>query len=346
VRFASEEAARKELLDEADGALQMATRLTRQLLTFARGGAPVRKVVSLAPMVERATRFALSGSNVAPRFELPPELWACECDEGQMEQVIQNIVINALESMPAGGTLHVRGANVVGPAPGLPASIAAGRHVALSVEDAGHGIPPELLSRIFDPYVSTKGRGSGLGLATAHSIVRQHRGAIGVESRLGQGSTFTVYLPATEGEARRLPAERLPTAMTAARVLVMDDEPMLRRVARSLLVGLGHEVELAAEGAEAVLRYSDARASGRPFDLVILDLTVPGGQGGVAALEALKRIDPGVKAIVSSGYSDDAGLAHASTLGFVAALPKPYTVAELKRAIELALAARHPPTAS
>lgn len=329
---------REALLGEANEALEMATRLTSQLLTFSRGGAPVKKVVSIGRAVERVTRFALSGSAVSAQFEWPEALWSCECDEGQLEQVVQNLVLNAVEAMPQGGAIRVKGMNVEAPGTGLPVDLAPGRYVALSVADAGAGIAPELLSRIFDPYFTTKPRGSGLGLATAHSIVRQHGGMLTVASQPGAGSTFTLYLPADAVEPKKLAGPATRVAAKPARILVMDDEPMVRRVCRTLISNLGHEVETAADGAAALSLFGEAAAGGRPFDLVVLDLTVPGGMGGLATLEALKAEDPSVKAIVSSGYSNDSTIANFRAHGFAAVLAKPYTIETLERTLAEVLA--------
>jgi CheY-like chemotaxis protein len=251
-------------------------------------------------------------------------------------------LLNAVQAMPRGGRVRLEGRNVelgaVGDVP-LPS----GRYVLLRVTDEGEGIDPAHLPRIFDPYFSTKSAGSGLGLATAHSIVTRHGGYLGVASELGRGATFSVYLPACS-DARpepapvRSPVE--PAHVGPARVLVMDDERNLLRLVAAVLQAQGMTVDLAVDGAEAVEAYASALAAGARYDLVLLDLTVPGGLGGVGALAELRRLDPGVRAVVSSGYSDDPVLADYRAHGFVGRVVKPFTADELERAVQAALAGR------
>ncbi|HEY5998763.1 MAG TPA: PAS domain S-box protein [bacterium] len=327
----------RALLEQAETALHRSVSLTNQLLAFAKGGQPVKKVVAPGPLVEAAARFALSGSSIACEFFVGPEVRAVEVDEGQIAQAVHNLVLNALQAMPEGGriTIAVRNAPAAELlAAGIPG---AADFVEISVRDEGRGIPPEHLGRIFDPYFSTKEAGSGLGLASTHAIVVGHGGEIRVSSKVGRGSVFSVYLPASAS----VPEARVPEPRAAAgagrRVLLMDDDPLLQRVAASMLRRLGHEVEIAPDGGEAVALFQQARAAGAPFDLVILDLTVRGGMGGKEALRRLQEIEPSVRAIVSSGYSEDAAIASYQEHGFRAALRKPYRVADLEGALERAL---------
>jgi PAS domain S-box-containing protein len=306
-----------QLLGQADAALHRSVGLTTQLLTFAKGGRPVKRVIRLGPVIEGAVTLALSGSRVQSAVRLAPDLRPVEADAGQIAQVIQNIVLNADQAMPNGGQVTVEARNVDAPT--------GDGQVELTIRDTGPGISPEHLSRVFDPYFTTKVKGSGLGLATCYSIVRNHGGVITVGSEPGRGSTFTIRLPATDlplEEARAEVARPLPPGR---RILVMDDEPLVRQVAGALARSLGHHVELAEDGEQAVRIYGEAIASGHPFDAVILDLTVRGGMGGKEALARLRALDPGVKAIVSSGYSAEAPLASFEQLGFRAVLGKPYT---------------------
>ncbi len=327
-----------ERLQEAEKASFRARDLTHQLLTFAKGGVPVKRTVTLPGLIKEAAGFALRGSRSLCEFSFPPDLCAVEADEGQLSQVIHNLIINADQAMPAGGKINVRGENVpIGPGDGLP--LQAGTYVKLSVQDRGIGIPREHFTRIFDPYFTTKQKGSGLGLATTYSIIKRHDGQITVESDLGVGAAFHIYLPAAAGgcHPEAEPEEAKPARGTG-RILVMDDEEMIRDVAGKVLVGLGYEVDFAADGEKAVELYAAARESGRPFNAVIMDLTIPGGTGGRETIEKLRAIDPGVRAIVSSGYSNDPVMARFRDFGFRGVVSKPYTVASLSEAVKKALA--------
>lgn len=331
------EAARQ--LREAEQACLRATSLTRQLLTFARGGAPMRRPMAVAESVRQSAMFALTGANVTCEFDFPPDLWPALADEGQLGQVISNLAINAQQAMPAGGVIRVSAANVEveggSGIPGLPPG--PGRFVRVTVSDEGVGIPADIISRIFDPYFTTKQKGSGLGLAAAYSIVRSHDGHLAVESQPGRGAHFHAYLPAADEPA--VP-EEVPVATPPAgtgRILFMDDEESIRRVIGQLLRRFGHDVTLARDGAEAVDLYSRALRSAEPFDLVLLDLTVPGGIGGKAAMERLIAIDPGVRAIVSSGYSNDSVMSDFASYGFRGVIAKPYSPDELLHVVSESL---------
>jgi signal transduction histidine kinase/CheY-like chemotaxis protein len=315
-------------LQEAEDACFHARDLTRQLLTFAKGGEPIKRVFSLADNLGAWAGFALAGSNVRPRVEVAPGLPPVDADEGQIHQVVNNLVLNAQQAMPRGGTVGLRAeALTLGEGNGLP--LAPGRYVRLTVADEGVGIPPEHLPKVFDPYFTTKQTGSGLGLSTAYSIVRRHGGHIGVRSELGRGTAFTVYLPAAAETPGAPEGREAPVPAGNGKVLVMDDEAMLRDLLAELLPELGYEARFAADGAEAVALYQEAQAEGRPFDAVLLDLTVPGGMGGREALGELRRLDPGVRAVASSGYAFDTGSPQDQGAGFVAAISKPYRPSDL-----------------
>lgn len=318
-------------MEQAEKALHQSVNLTNQLLTFAKGGKPDKKPVQLRPVIENSARFTLSGSRSGLRLEIQEDLWQAEADEGQLGQVIQNIVLNADQAMPVGGTIVVTAANVKEGDASLPAGLAKGSYIKIAVRDAGVGIPEQYLSKIFDPYFTTKEKGSGLGLATSYSIVRNHGGMIELSTKPGEGSTFMIYIPALAGRVLTEPAGELqkPSIPHRARILVMDDEELIRNLSREMLDALGHDVEVAKDGREALEKYLGAMADGKPFDIVILDLTVRGGMGGSETMRRLIGIDPSVKAVMSSGYSDDAAAADYENQGFRAFLKKPYDVAAL-----------------
>lgn len=327
-----------QMLSEAEQACRRATSLTRQLLTFSRGGMPIRRPLALEPLIRETATFAATGSPSRCSFDIPPELEMVESDEGQIGQVIHNLVLNASQAMPDGGQITITARNVeVGHEGATGASLEPGRYVRITVEDQGPGVPPELIERLFDPYFTTKERGSGLGLAVAYAVAQNHDGGLTVESRPGRGATFHLYLPATRSAATGDGGPGASAPARSADILFMDDEETIRRGMSEVLTRLGHRVTLAADGGEAVRLFQQRFAGGRPFDLVILDLTVPGGVGGYEAIARLRQIDPGVRAIASSGYSDNPVMAQAAELGFAGILPKPYTPSELFAAIAAAL---------
>ncbi|MEW6429828.1 MAG: PAS domain-containing protein [Thermodesulfobacteriota bacterium] len=306
--------------------------LTQQLLTFAKGGAPIKAVSSVAAIVEGSVQLTLRGANVRCRVDLADDLHPVEVDANQIGQVLNNLLINADQAMPAGGEITIRGRNLrVDGSSGLV--LEPGPYVLLSVADEGCGIAPEHLDRIFDPYFSTKHKGHGIGLATCFSIVRKHRGLIRVESASGRGTTFFVYLPAATGTMVEVEREEKEPARGAGRVLVMDDEEIVREMAAEQLRHLGYEPVLARDGGEALAAYRGAAAENRPFALVLMDLTVPGGMGGREAVAELLAFDPAAKVIVSSGYAQDAVLASFRDYGFRDILTKPYDILELGQVV-------------
>ena len=331
----------KESLEQAAKAAGRARDLTQQLLTFAKCGAPLRVAVSLPEVVREVAEFALRGSKVSCRFDLPADLWPADVDKGQIGQVVQNIVINALQAMPDGGVMEIALSNrEVGPEFGDV--LAPGRYLRLDLTDHGPGIPAADLGRIFDPYFTTTKQGSGLGLATVHSIVKKHAGHITAESAPARGTTFHIWLPAavpgTAAHAEPVSAPGVPTAaLGGSRVLVMDDEEFIRNLAASILKRQGCRVTTVADGTEALREYRLARESGEPYALVILDLTIPGGMGGRQTMEELLKLDPAVRAIVSSGYSNDLVLANYQAHGFRGMISKPYDVADFADTVERVL---------
>jgi PAS domain S-box-containing protein len=327
-------------LAQAKQAGLMATELTQQLVTFAAGGAPIRKPALLPGLIEASVRFAASGSRLRCDFSLAKDLWPVEVDAGQIGQVIRNLVLNAREAKPAGGVISVRAENVVLEFQEHP-TLPPGEYVRVSVTDWGGGISKEVLPKIFDPYFSTKQRGTqkgmGLGLSICHTIIQKHGGAIAVESNPGVGTTFRIHLPAT----RKLPQKEkafVPTGVLGQRkILVMDDEEVIRKLVRRLLQQMGHEVELVEDGQRAIGAYESAKGQGRPFDVVILDLTIRDGVGGQDTVRELLKIDPAVKTIVMSGYPNEPAVLEPERYGFKGVLTKPFDKVKLGSVLSLVL---------
>ncbi|MGM0453848.1 MAG: hybrid sensor histidine kinase/response regulator [Thermodesulfobacteriota bacterium] len=323
-------------LEEAEKSMDRATRLTKQLLTFSKGGDPVKADASLGLLVEETVRFDLSGSNVRPVFTIADDLWPAQVDRGQIQQVFSNLAINADQAMPDGGHLYISLENAEISEKEVQ-RIEPGRYVRVTIRDEGTGIAQRHLERIFEPYFSTKQTGNGLGLATVFSIINKHGGHISVSSAPGSGAAFTLYLPASDKAKlpeRKPPGPQVPEMKQKARVLVMDDEEMIRKVAAEMLEISGYEVETATDGKQAVAMYKQSMASGKRFDVVIMDLTVRGGMGGVEALENLLEVDPRVTAVVSSGYAGDPVLAKYTEFGFKGIVPKPYSFKRLQEALQ------------
>jgi signal transduction histidine kinase/CheY-like chemotaxis protein len=324
-------------LIEAEKASLRARDLTQQLLTFSRGGAPVKKVTSIAGIIRDSAAFALSGSKVTCQFNIPDDLWPAEVDEGQINQVINNLIINANQAMPDGGIITVTCKNIrLGRNQSLP--IGDGSYILISINDQGFGIDEATIPRIFDPYFTTKKSGKGLGLATVYSIVKNHDGHITVDSTPGAGTTFTIYLPATEsGDVELIVNETIAVAIKG-KILVMDDEEVIREIAGDILDFLGYEVEFAGDGNQAIDIYKKAMVSGHHFIAVIMDLTIPGGMGGKETIQILREIDQNITAIASSGYSNDPIMAEYKAYGFSGVITKPYMVSELERILNEVLA--------
>jgi len=330
------EAAYRNLEQAEKGALR-AKELSQKLLTFSKGGVPVRRQVRVESLLREAARDAASGSRVRAVLDFQEGLWAVHADEGQIREVFRNLILNAVQATPGEGVVEVRAENAETGGPECAAA-APGPCVRVQVRDRGVGIPREDITRVFDPYFTTKQQGNGLGLAVAYSVVAKHDGHIGVESEPGRGSVFTVLLPALEpGQPASGPGGR-PAPAAARRVLVMDDEKMLRELVKEMLEHLGYQAELAADGGEALACYEESLKAGAPFDAVILDLTVPGGLGGREVIGRLREMDPGVRAIVSSGYSGDPVLARHEAHGFRGMIQKPCSLANLRAALEKVLA--------
>ena len=331
-----------ERLTDAENATIKGKELTYRLLTFSRGSESSKKVASLKGIIKDSARLTLSGSNIKCTFSFPDDLQQVEIDEEQIRQVIHNIVLNAKETMSRGGKIKIRADNItLGPEDTIP--LPEGNYVKISVEDHGGGISEEDLSRIFDPYFTTKEignvKGMGLGLAICYSIVKNHGGFMTAESQQGVGTIVHVYLPAYKDETHTAQIRReKPVYGGSCKVLYMDDENALREVAGEMLGHIGYNVEFARDGAEAIKMYSDAVTTEKPFDIVIMDLTIPDGMGGAEAAQKLYEIDPRVKAIVSSGYTNDPIIKDFKKYKFSGVITKPFDVDELVRVIESVLA--------
>jgi PAS domain S-box-containing protein len=328
-------------LAEAEKASLRAGELAHQLLTFARGGEPVKKVVSLRRLVNETVSLVLRGSNVKGTIEIPESIHAIKADEGQMHQVFHNIIINATQAMPGGGTLNVTARNETLDA-GNTMALPGGSYVKLSFADQGYGISDDNLQRIFDPYFTTKKSGKGLGLASAHSIVNRHGGHIGVSSATGKGTTFTIHLPSI-GETYLIHETDSVAQVTGVHmggsILVMDDEEVIRDMATTMLEYLGYQVQTCENGAAAITQYKAAMESGVPFSAIIMDLTIPGGMGGKDAAKRILAIDPKACMIVSSGYSDDPIMSDYRSYGFSGAIAKPYKMPEFGQLLSSILSA-------
>jgi signal transduction histidine kinase/ActR/RegA family two-component response regulator len=323
-----------EALEEAEKAAMRARDLTQQLLTFARGGKPVKKTIDIARLIEESATFALRGSSARLALSLPDDLWSTEVDAGQMNQVINNLVINADEAMPAGGTVSISGMNsILKKISALP--LPGGRYVRIDIHDTGVGIATAHLQRIFEPYFTTKKKGSGLGLSSAYSIIRNHGGYILAESTKNKGTTFHIYLPASRKAARmkKEPKQDKPTAV-GGRILVMDDDEVIRKMLNNMLHLAGYEAITTSNGDEALGKYTQALKTDKPFDAVIMDLTIPGGMGGKETITELRKIDPGARVIVSSGYATDPIMSEYRKYGFSAVIAKPYSVKQLEETLQ------------
>lgn len=327
----------RERIEASKNAALRAEDLARQLLTFARGGAPVKKTASLRQLLLDTVGFSLSGTNIRSSFAVPEDLWPADVDAGQISQVIGNLAINGVQVMQQGGTLHVSAENLVVDAENTPPTLHPGRFVRITIRDEGTGIPEEMQKKVFDPYFTTKPKGNGLGLATSYNIVKNHDGLLCLESPPGQGASFHIYLPASD-KIVEAPTERhIPAARRQGKILVLDDEEVICELVSCTLTPLGYTVEQAYDSLNMLRLYEEAYKAGKPFDLVMMDLTIPGGMGGKEAILELKKIDPKAKAIVSSGYGMDPIMRRHQEFGFCGAIPKPFDLANLELAIQDAL---------
>ena len=336
----NEDSPQYDWLDQAQEAALIAKELTNRLITFSKGGTPQKETVDPAELILGASEFALSGSNVIVHYDFPPDLWPVDVDRMQVGQALHNIVINAREAMPDGGELTVAARNEVATEE-LDERLT-GRHVLISITDSGPGVDPAVRGRIFDPYFTTKEmgaeRGLGLGLSIANSIIEKHGGAIRVSGMSRRGACFNIYMPASTNAIATIQQEDESPMDTngrhTGRILVMDDEEMIRNLAGNILKRLGYDPAFAAKGEEAIALYREALESDIPFDAVILDLTVKGGLGGKETIQKLMAIDPDVRGIVSSGYANDPGVTNYRDFGFCAVVAKPYRIKEISEQLE------------
>ncbi len=327
-------------LEKSEKACERAQDLARQLLTFAKGGTPVKKFVSLTELIKEIATFCLHGSNVNFIIDIPEDLPMIEADPNQIHQVFQNLVINAQQAMPKGGSISIK-AEVVKLSETSGLACLAGEYIIISVKDEGLGISKENLSKVFDPFFTTKEKGSGLGLSTTFTIIKRHKGCIYVESEEGKGSTFYIYLPVTQSINNKIQNNHLEKITTQSldeikkdlRILIMDDEADVRDVFASILSHLGFKSEEARNGFEALDLYKKALEENKKFDLVFMDLTVPGSMGGKEAIKEILCLDRDAKVVVSSGYSDDPVMSDYATYGFSASLPKPLKIEDVKEVI-------------
>ncbi|MCP4694422.1 MAG: response regulator, partial [Desulfobacterales bacterium] len=312
--------------------MESATNLTKQLLTFAKGGDPIKETLSIGEVIIETARFSLRGSNVKLQSDIAPDLWPVEADKGQLSQVIGNLVINAQQAMPFGGVVSITAKNIRN---------GEGGRVQITVRDQGVGIDAQYLDKIFDPYFSTREKGSGLGLASTHSIIAKHNGAITVDSKPGQGASFIIRLPAAappdeKTDGKTLKAEE-DADVSSVHILALDDEETVRAVIQAMMKKMGCKVSFAVEGQEAVDLYREARRIGAPYDIVIVDLTIPGGMGGKEAAREIFKINPAAKIIVSSGYATDPVMANYQAYGFKGVVAKPYLFDSLKQVVQRVL---------
>lgn len=312
-------------LVELENSVMLAKNLTQQLLTFSKGGLPITKTSTIKDLLKESVDFALRGSNISCELTIAEDLWPVEIDEGQINQVINNLIINAQQAMPNGGKIHITAENLAHQ-PLLPLEPTS--YIKLTIKDQGVGIAKEHINNIFDPYFTTKPNGTGLGLTTSYSIIKNHKGYIYAESELGNGTTFYIYLPASKNS--QVEKKELKPAITGkGRVLFMEDNRALRELMPTMLERFGFEVVVAKDGIETVEAFKEAFQAQNPFDVVIMDLTIPGGMGGKETIKKLLEVDPNVKSIVSSGYSNDPVMADFKTYGFRSVVVKPYRAEEL-----------------
>ncbi len=317
-------------LETTAGITRKASELTKQLLAFAKGGNLVRKSTSIIDLIQDTVHFILSGSKVKAEFYLPQDLWIVDIDEGQITQVINNITINAKQAMPIGGVLQIYGENVTldGTDQHIP-----GKYVKLTLKDHGIGIPEGIIDKIFDPFFTTKKTGNGLGLSTSYSIIKKHNGYLEAESTPGIGTTFYIFLPAS---IRPLEVKKVKSEIVVSdgiKILLMDDEESIRNVSGEMLTYFGYQVSLARNGQEAIKLYKEAKENGEAFDAVIMDLTIPGGLGGIETMAVLRQMDPDIKAIITSGYANDQVMSDYQKYGFSGVAIKPYKVNELNEVL-------------
>jgi PAS domain S-box-containing protein len=322
-----------EYLSQAMESMERAKALTQQLLTFSKGGTPVRKIVPISQLIKETGQFALHGSNIKGRYAIDENLWLCNVDRNQIAQVIQNLILNAVQAMPMGGIIEIAATNVKRRGIERP-TLKEGNYVAISVKDQGTGISEEMLPKIFDPFFTTKIKGHGLGLAISHSIISRHEGAIDAQSELGKGTTFTIYLPACDESC----VENAETASIShkgtGRILVMDDEEPVRKLVSKMLQSFGYSVVSKENGNDTLDFFIKETKNKNAFAAMILDLTIPGGMGGKEVAQEIRKLDKEIPLFVASGYAGDPIIAQPQEYGFTASISKPFKIIELMEMLE------------
>lgn len=321
-----------QMLEHAEKASMRAKDLTQQLLTFSKGGEPVKKIISVSEIIKNSVGFTLRGTKAKSKLIIPENLWYIFADEGQVSQVINNILINAFQAMPDGGVITILCENITLENNEVP-NLISGDYVKIVIEDQGTGIAHENLKKIFDPYFTTKPDGNGLGLATSYSIIKKHKGTIRVQSEIGKGTAFTIYLPALRDIFENIADFKNEPVKGKGRILIMDDEESVRLVAGWMLNKIGYEVDFAKDGFEMINKYKTEFFSGKKYDAVIIDLTIPGSMSGDEAVKKLLEIDPEAKAIASSGYFNSPIMSDFLSFGFKAVIVKPYKINELSEIV-------------
>jgi PAS domain S-box-containing protein len=327
-----------DYLQTAHKALIRATSLTQRLLTFAKGGAPILEILDIKHVIQDSVDFTLSGSNVRTDLNLSDDLWLVKADKGQLYQVITNLTLNGIQAMPEGGTLYIEAKNIKD-FDNSNATHLSGEVIKLSIRDEGVGISSEHVNKIFDPYFTTKAAGRGIGLATVQSIINKHNGIVTVDSELGVGTNFTIYLPVDSSLPQTFDTISSDVTdepdTTAGHVLVMDDEEMILNLSVDIIESFGYTVDTAIDGKEAKEKFIAAKNSGKAFDVVIMDLTIPGGMGGKEAVKEILAFDQEAKVIVSSGYSTDPVMVDYLEYGFKGRLAKPFQMKDLQKELSL-----------
>ena len=319
-------------LQNANSAALRAQAVTQQLLAFAKGGSPIKEIASIEEVIRETAAFSLRGSNCKCRFVFSQKLQHAEIDKGQISQVINNLIINATQAMPDGGTITISGENIA-LTDNYPAPLDPGDYLKITIRDQGSGVPEAIREKIFDPFFTTKKLGSGLGLASSYTIIKNHGGYIQLSETSSQGSSFTIYLPASKRKPALQENLTISTFKGSGRILLLDDEELICETISQILENLGYEVDTVNDGEAALSKYRHSLEQNRPYDLLIFDLTIPGGMGGIETMKKILELNPQARAIVSSGYSNDPVMANFADYGFIDRIAKPYTISKLSEVL-------------
>ncbi len=324
-------------LVEAEKAATNSIDLTKQLLSFVKGDDTVREITEIGELLKESTELILCGSKVRSFYNFEPELWWVEVDKGQMRQVIHNLTINAIQAMPDGGDLLVKANNLLlleGEQSSYSPYLTPGKYVTISITDNGVGIPDEILPKIFEPFFTSKEEGNGLGLATCYYLIKKHGGHIDVFSAQGAGTSFNIYLPAVESIDHKKAEEEMVLLKGKGKILITDDDESIRLVVMEMLSQLGYKPTGAQDGAGALMVYKEQMLAGAPFDAVIMDLTIPGGMGGIKAVGEILAVDSNAKVLLASGYADDPAILNYQEHGFKGVITKPYNIEEISQVLK------------